>query len=160
MPKINVVIIMEKMEKKAMKIYNSKLKILENLIGNDTTWLHELDKAGKKLFGTKFSGVYPSDKIPKLTKSKCYCILNLDKSGEPGSHWIALAKVKDKIMFYDSFGRKGEKLIPTLKLSGNGKIIDTQLDKEQKVLQTNCGARCLAWLWVFDECGSKVAYLI
>src|SRR6056300_558843 len=128
MPKINVVIIMEKMEKKAMKIYNSKLKILENLIGNDTTWLHELDKAGKKLFGTKFSGVYPSDKIPKLTKSKCYCILNLDKSGEPGSHWIALAKVKDKIMFYDSFGRKGEKLIPTLKLSGNGKIIDTQLD--------------------------------
>ena len=148
------------MDKKAMKIYNSKLKILENLIGNDTTWLHELERAGKKLFGTKFSGVYPSDKVPKLTKSKCYCILNLDKSGEPGSHWIALAKVKDKIMFYDSFGRKGEKLIPTLKLSGNGKIIDTQLDKEQKTLQTNCGARCLAWLWVFDECGSKVAYLI
>ena len=150
---------MEK-EKKAEEIYKNKLKLVETFVGSNTTWLSDLERLGKRLFGVKFHGVYPSDKIPKLTKSRCYCILNTDKSGEPGSHWVALAKNGSKVLFYDSFGRKGKDIMPTICQSGNGTLIDTDTDKEQRVLETNCGARCLAWLWVFDDCGSKVASLI
>ena len=49
------------------------------LIGDKTTYLSELLRIGKKLFGVKFKGVFPSDKIPKLNDLSPYAILNLDK---------------------------------------------------------------------------------
>ena len=145
-------------EKKAEKIYRKKLKIVEGIVGTKSTWLNQLDALGKKLFKNKFHGVYPSDEIPTLGRGQ-YCIVNVDKRGESGSHWIALAKYGSKLLFYDSFGRKGIKLIP-MAGNGNGVVVDTDRDVEQDFLEENCGARCLAWIWVFDECGGKTASLI
>ena len=151
------------MEAKALKLYNKKLKEIEkNNTGNKTTYLSKLNKEGKKLLGKKFHGVYPSDKIPKLTNLKCYCILNVDNSNEAGSHWLSLAKNKknNSTMFYDSFGRNDTEIIPNLKYSGNGKIINTDDDTEQEIIEENCGARCLAWLCLYDEYGEDTAILI
>ena len=39
-------------------------------------------------------------------------------------------------------------------------IINSDKDIEQKILQTDCGARCLAFLMVFDKHGQEVARLI
>lgn len=149
------------MEARALKLYKKKLKEIEkNNTGNKTTYLSKLNIEGKKLLGKKFHGVYPSDKIPKLTDLKCYCILNVDKSDEAGSHWLSLVKTnKNYSILYDSFGRD-DKIIPNLKYSGNGKIINTDDDAEQKILETNCGARCLAWLCLYDEYGEDTAILI
>ena len=88
---------------------------------------------GKRLFKDKFHGVYPPDHLPVLTKEKPYAILNLDKSTESGSHWVAIAKVNDETYIYDSFGRKNQQIIPSLSKSGNGKIEDTDRDAEQKI---------------------------
>ena len=63
-------------------------------------------------------------------------------------------------MFYDSFGRNDTEIIPNLKYSGNGKIINTDDDTEQEIMEENCGARCLAWLCLYDEYGEDTAILI
>lgn len=147
----------------AETLYKKILKdVVEPLTGDKTTYLQELNGVGKKLLGVKFKGVFPSDKIPKLHDLSPYCILNLDKSTESGSHWVALAKhigTNDSIL-YDSFGRDNKKIIPALQYSGNGRIIDTDRDAEQKITEENCGARALSWLIFFDKYGAKNAMLI
>ena len=128
--------------------------------GNKTTYLDQLNGIGNKLLGVKFAGVYPSDKIPILNDLKKYAILNLDTSKEPGSHWVAIAKNEDDTYIYDSFGRCHTKIIKGLVYSGNGRIINCDLDAEQHIKETNCGARSLAWLCLFDIWGVNVAKLI
>ena len=148
-------------EKVANALYRKIMtRIVIPEIGNETTYSSDLEKAGVKILGSKFKGVFPSDKIPKLNDLKSYAVLNLDSSKEAGSHWVAVAYENGKTYFYDSFGRKGSKIIPTLFHSGNGRIINTDLDAEQKIEETNCGARCIAWLLFFDRYGAKKALLI
>ena len=146
------------------RVDNINNHILNNiiipLVGNKTTYQNELDKIGKLLLNNKFSGVYASDNIPKLDSNKKYAILNLDKSNEAGSHWVAVAKHNNNLYIYDSFGRPHTKIIPSLSKSGNGKILNTELDKEQEEIETNCGARCLSWLLLFDNWGHKMAQLL
>jgi hypothetical protein len=148
-------------EKHAERIYNVIFKkIIIPLTGDKTTYLDELEGVGHKLLGVKFAGVFPADKIPKLNDLKKYAILNLDTSKEPGSHWVAIAKNGDDTYIYDSFGRSHTKIIKRLSYSGNGRIIDTDRDVEQDIKETNCGARCLAWLVLCDKWGADVAKLI
>jgi len=154
---------MSKKKTEAEKLYNYYLiKIVYPLIGDKTTYLSQLNGTCKKLFGVKFKGVFPSDKIPKLNDLSPYCILNLDNSKQSGSHWIALAKLNDKndTLVYDSFGRDYKKIIPNLNYSGNGRIKNTDRDSEQNVLQTDCGARCIAFLMVFHRHGYNMAKYI
>jgi len=144
------------------KVYLNNLKdIQNNYTKNDrVTYLDQLYKIGRKMFGNKFHGVFPSDKIPKLNNIKRYCILNLDKSNEPGSHWVGLAKLKNgQTIFYDSFGRCHTKIIPDLNLSGNGRIVNSEKDREQKIKEENCGQRCLAFLAVVDKYDSLARFV-
>jgi len=150
-------------KKEAERTYKKLLKqVVEPLTGDSTTYLQELHGIGKTLLGVKFKGVYPSDKIPKLNDLSPYCILNLDKSTESGSHWVALAKCigTDNSILFDSFGRHNKKIIPNLRYSGNGRIIQPEDDTEQHPLETNCGAHCLCFLLFFDMYGAKSAMYI
>lgn len=148
-------------EKKAEKLYGLILKDVTKLVGHSkSTYLDELSGVGNKLLHPNFRGTFPSDKIPLLNGVKKYCILNLDNSSQPGSHWIALAKEGNKTYVYDSFGRHNTQIIENLQYSGNGRIIDSDQDAEQGILESNCGQRSLAWLKLFDEHGSKIALLI
>ena len=64
-------------------------------------------------------------------------------------------------MFYDSFGRDDTTIINNLRFSGNGKIVDSdKKDVEQNMKETNCGARCIAWLLVYNDLGEDYAKLI
>ncbi len=145
-------------EKYANEIYNSILKALDE--NYDMTYSDNILQLGNKLFKEKFHGVYPSDHIPELTKEKPYAILNLDKSTESGSHWVAIAKVNNETYIYDSFGRKNQQIIPSLSKSGNGKIEDTDRDAEQKINELNCGNRSVAFLLLVDRFGINYAKLI
>ena len=151
-------------EAKAEKLYEDTLKnIIYPLTGNKSTYMNDLDRVGRKLLGVKFKGVYASDKIPKLNDLKPYCILNLDKSTQSGSHWVSVAKIhgKDSCIVYDSFGRSAKNIIPAVLNSGNGRIINSDLsDSEQKIEQTDCGARSLSFFVVLDKYGVDVAKLI
>ena len=139
-----------------MNLYNKKLDTLTQ----DTTYLDQLTEIGESNFGDKYRGTFPSDQIPKLRPTQC-CILNLDKSTEPGSHWIALARGSGSQSYvYDSFGRRGVTLIPALKWQMPGRVIDSDRDAEQGLVELNCGARCIAWLHVFYTQGVKIALSI
>ena len=122
--------------------------------------MNDLLGISKKMLGIKFKGVFASDKIPILNDLQPYAILNLDSSKQPGSHWIAIAKTNNETMIYDSFGRQTSKIIKNLIFSGNGRIIESDRDIEQKIIETDCGARSLAWLIFFDKFGVEKAKLI
>lgn len=53
-----------------------------------------------------FIGCFSEDVLPTLTfqQKPCFLIVNLDKTGMPGSHWIALGIFDEKIEVFDSLG--------------------------------------------------------
>jgi hypothetical protein len=151
----------KKAEDYAEMLYNKILRnIVYPLVSNKSTYLTDLDNAGKILLKSKFKGVYPSDKIPKLNKKKPYAIINLDSSGMPGSHWVAIARYKNDVYIYDSFGRDYTEILPSLQKSKNGEVYNTDSDIEQKPSELDCGARCLAWLLLYEYYGVDHAVLI
>ena len=145
-------------EVEVMAKYNKILKDIKKQLGNKTTYSSDLNSLGIRLLGGKFNGVYPADKI-KISKKQPYCIVNTDTSKGMGEHWCALAMMDNKIIFYDSFARDGVKLIPQLKNIGL-RIINTDDDIEQKILQSDCGQRSLSWLIFLDKYGAEEAMLI
>jgi len=150
-------------EKNAETVYKKILTHVETLVmkHNKVTYLEELNGVGKKLLGVKFKGVFASDNIPRLNNLTKYCILNLDRTDEPGSHWIALAKLPNgNSIMYDSFGRSSKTIIPSLWYSGNGRIIHDTRDAEQGIKESNCGQRTLAFLIFLDTYGPELAMLI
>ncbi len=167
-------------EKFAESIYRETLdNIMYPLLGKKTTWAKDLSRIGLKLFGRNFTGAHSSDTIPRLginddgtgTKtttnninkfSRLYAIANLDDSTMPGSHWIALAFDVNtgNIWVYDSFGRKTSKIMPDLLKEYGKKLKQVDDDAEQAIDAEDCGARSMAWLYVFDRYGSQTARLI
>ncbi len=147
------------MEKKINKLFQEYYKqIVKYLKHNKTTNSEELSKLGKKIFGDKFRGVFPSDKIPDLN-NKEMVIANLDNSSQAGSHWIALYKDNDNLWIYDSFGRSVYSILPILK-KHKGKIKEADKDAEQKIEQECCGQYSTAFLCVCHFHGVELAKLI
>lgn len=152
----------KKIKTYADKLYNDILKYMENVLGNSTTYSDVLQKAGISLLGHKFMGVFPSDKIPNLNQIKPYAIVNLDKSGLPGTHWVALAYNDNdgSVMVYDSYGRKTSKILPYIMNMYGGRIVQTDNDPEQRLKENNCGQRALTWLKLYDLKGPELAIQI
>jgi Adenovirus endoprotease len=138
------------------QIYKDYLWFVQKCIGKKETDEHCLTAVGKHLFDDEYEGTYAADEVPSTPFR--YAIVNIDKRATGGIHWVALARIDegDTYMVYDSYGRRTAKIMPLLQL----KTIDTQHDAEQTKAQTNCGARCLAWLLLFQECGSEAAKTI
>jgi hypothetical protein len=141
-------------------IYNTLLRKVEKRMGNETTFSNDLAVVAKSLLGHKFQGIFTADKLPKLTKTQPYAIVNLDSSWEEGSHWIALAKSGKKVIFYDSFGRPSKSILPLLKGGGGTTIVNTEDDAEQEIHETNCGQRSICFILLFDKYGEKMALQI
>lgn len=147
-------------EKQVEKEYREVVGQISRQIPGETNNF-DLDLIGSRIFGFKFRGVFAADRLPELNRGHS-CIANTDPSDLPGTHWIALARSNsDKIYFYDSFGRSPKKLMPMLKRRYRGKKIlyDTK-DKEQELDETNCGARALAWIYLFYKLGPEAVLKI
>jgi hypothetical protein len=136
------------------RVNNRLLKMVEKHVGNKVTSNQELDIVGKKLFHNKFMGTYPADMLPRLSNVRPYCILNLDVSGQPGSHWIACVYEAGGILVYDSFGRSTRNILPG-RFKGF-KTYDSEKNPEQKVSEDNCGARALTAILMYDSYGADV----
>ena len=150
-------------EKDCFKYYKNTLKLIERHMGADTTDEHQLTEVCKNLFDKQYRGTFPVDRLPKLQRGQC-CILNLDTSDKPGSHWVAVYKSKDlrannsNLHIYDSFGRKSTQILPSLtKLK---KLVDADYDSEQTIAENDCGQRSISWLWCVYQLGIKNAMKI
>ena len=144
------------LESEVERLNNYILSNVTQILGNTTTYQSDLEKLGQRIFNNKFIGVYPSDRIPKM-KSNTYAIINLDSSDGPGSHWVSIMKRINDVLLYDSFGRPSSEILQSLAKSGNGKVINAGVgDAEQDDEETNCGARSIAALILYDLYGYKV----
>ena len=141
-----------------------QLSLSINFVGNTTCWKSLLPSCiWLKIISAAFLPICSLGWLIVVNG-----ILNLDKSTEAGSHWIAVAKIdeqsgpydEDTVICYDSFGRDNREIIPDLGRSGNGTVVDTDRDAEQEITETDCGARSIAWLVVLDKYGVDVAKLI
>jgi len=135
----------------AEKEYRRWLKVTECIVGPSTTSNTTLNKAGSIMFGDRYKGTFAADKIPRINKNSG-AIVNTDKSGLPGSHWVGLTHNRH----YDSFGRPFATLFPDAKIHKD----DTEYDIEQHHDETNCGARCLAFLAVDMLHGDGISMFI
>ena len=81
-------------EPQAEKIYfNIYKKMLIKFGHNKTTTTSELNSIGKELFGNKYLGTFAQDQLPsKIYEAPSkYAIINVDTTGLPGTHWVAIA---------------------------------------------------------------------
>jgi len=115
------------------------------ILGSGSTFSDQLHKLGKKLFKSKFNGVFPSDG-PKSKKG--FSIYNTDNG--TGEHWLAIVNDGDKIYFYDSFGRQKDDLSPFFI---EKEWIITDKKPEQTFDQKNCGARVISFLESVEKYG-------
>ena len=99
----------------------------------------ELEDAVKKLKIPSFRGVFLLDTLPKKPNKKECCIVNFDKSGGPGSHWVASYKNGKAKIYFDSYGVRP----PLEVIRYLGKPIQFNTDQLQPVGQVFCGHLCL-----------------
>ena len=99
----------------------------------------ELEDAAKKLKIPYFRGVFLLDMLPKKPNKKEYRIVNFDKSGGPGTHWVAWYKNGKTKIYFDSYGVR----LPLEVIRYLGKPIHYNTDQLQPVGQVFCGHLCL-----------------
>ena len=99
----------------------------------------ELENAVKKLKIPFFRGVFLLDTLPKKPNKKECGIVNFNKSGGSGMHWVAWYKNGKTKIYFDSYGVQPP--LEVIKYLGRPKLYNTdQLQPEGEVF---CGHLCL-----------------
>ena len=107
----------------------------------------ELEEAVKRLKIPYFRGVFLLDTLPKKPNNKECGIVNFDKSGGPGTHWVAWYKNGKKKFYFDSYGVQP----PNEVINYLGKLISYNTDQVQPRGQVFCGHLCLYVLKELSE---------
>ena len=140
--------------------FNKTKKKIINRWGKSALDNQEVQKIGEEYLGNKFKGVYPSD---RLEFKPGYYIINVDKFGEMGSHWVGII-IKNKTMYvYDSYARKTNKLINHLYDKAKKlkyKIVDINKKSDQHPKSEVCGGISISWLSTVDKYGMKAGKAI
>ena len=102
----------------------------------------ELEDAVKKLKIPSFRGVFLLDTISKKPNKKECGIVNFDKSGGPGTHWVTWYKNGKTKIYFDSYGVQP----PIEVIQYLGKPIHYNTDQVQPAGQVFCGHLCLCVL--------------
>jgi len=131
-----------------MEEYNRYLTIIKRELGNNETRGDQL-LALCTMLKLPITGVYASNEKHKSFKNNSCFIINTDRKGQSGTHWLAGINNNNKIYLYDSFGRDNLRFTSLQ----NKKIIYTNPDKEQREEQVDCGQRCISALLVYYKHG-------
>ena len=99
----------------------------------------KLEDAVQKLKIPSFRGVFSLDTLPKKPNKKECGIVNFDKNGGPGTHWVARYKNGKTKIYFDSYGVQR----PTEVIYYLGKPTRYNTDQVQPVWQVFCGHLCL-----------------
>ena len=99
----------------------------------------ELEDVVRKLNIPRFRGVFLLDTLPKKPKKKECGIVNFDKSGGPGTYWVAWYKNGRTKIYFDSYGVQPPlEVIDYLK-----RPIHYNTDQLQPAGEVFCGHLCL-----------------
>ncbi len=93
-----------------------------------------------------FKGSFARDAIiPKPWQNETI-IFNLDSDLNEGTHWVCALKKQNTVLYYDSFGLQPPLEIIKYFSAPNVEIFYNHTP-DQKMTQTNCGYRCLKFLY-------------
>ena len=90
----------------------------------------------------------PENPRPRKPRQGFY-VMNFDKTGESGSHWVCMHKGKSSNTYFDSYGRKP----PPFTQRAFAKFLELKkrLEKNTKQLQsdfpTTCRQCCIYYIW-------------
>ena len=107
----------------------------------------ELEDAVNRLKIPCFRGVFLLDTLPKKPNKKECGIVNFDKSGGSGTHWVAWYKNGKIKIYFDSYGVQP----PTEVINYLGKQISYNTDQVQPRGEVFCGHLCLYVLKELNE---------
>lgn len=108
----------------------------------------DLEKLCKKFLNNNFLGVFPSDLTPKSNKSKQSVIFNLSAHDKPGTHFIAIYKMGNKLIYFDSFGNKCTNSNVKKFISKFKNTIEHNKTKIQDDKSSLCGYYCFYFLYL------------
>ena len=124
-----------------------KITIKNIVLENKPLSNFDLVKAVKKLKIKCFRGVFLLDTLPNTSKRKECGIVNFDKSGGDGTHWVAWYKNGKTKIYFDSYGVQP----PIEVINYLGKPIHYNTNQVQPVGEVFCGHLCLYVLKELDE---------
>ena len=131
------------------------------MLGTARTFASHLDRAGKKMFGHQFGGIFARDTLPLvLRKGRRGYLVNTDcvlgNDCGKGVHWIAVMDLDSQRLMSDPLGSVGKK--QRRDLNALHRPIWSEDDAEMAVDASTCGPRSLAALAVGLKDG-KEAFL-
>lgn len=132
--------------------------LLKQELGNKPLNNIEISRKCKKLFPRNFLGVFMQDS-PVPDKSG-YFIMNTDKVGRPGIHWISGIISGRNVYMYDSFGRLSKNIVKIFvsRMSKRGYTIhdaDPTDQDQYGYTSVDCGARAISSLMIAKKYGIK-----
>ena len=119
----------------------------------------DLEKLLKKIIGSEFLGVFPSDIIPNTRRKRFCVVFNLSPHDEPGSHFVAVARFPSKITYFDSFGKPCEEGNIQNFMSSFELPIEYSKRKIQNEVSIFCGIFCILFLCVCFKMNKPFSYL-
>jgi len=121
------------------------------MLGTGRTFASSLDRAGKKMFGHQFGGIFARDTLPPVLRGgrrgylvNTDCLLGNDCG--KGVHWIAVMDLDGQRLMSDPLGSVGKK--QRSDLNALHQPIWAEDDAEMAVGESTCGPRSLAALAV------------
>ena len=125
------------------------------LLGRGTTYQRDINRVGSRFFGRHWGGVHARDTMPRVaTERRTAYIVNTDRAGAPGVHWLAVLDHDGDRYMNDSLGGVGasqrrelERLHPD--------SIWAEDDAEREPWQKDCAVRALTALHIGLHCGVK-----
>ena len=131
------------------------------MLGTGRTFASSLDRAGKKMFGHQFGGIFARDTLPSVLRGgrrgylvNTDCLLGNDCG--KGVHWIAVMDLDGERLMSDPLGAVGKQ--QRRDLNALHRPIWAEDDPEMRVDESTCGPRSFAALAVGLKHG-KEAFL-
>ena len=94
-----------------------------------------------------YRGCFAKDSLPKKIKRQEYTVVNMDDSGNPGTHWVAIVNDPkcDFVEYFDPFGiMPSTEIHQYMKTAGKDiRFNDNQL---QDTLSVRCGYFCCHYI--------------
>lgn len=133
-------------------LFNQYLSLMHQRLGKTETDNFQLEQTGKELFGDDWRGVYAADDLPPQ-EGYSYCwIVNVDDRKDGGSHWLGCytQTPRSTPLVFDSFARDLKQL-----MGPDFFGVPTEDDVDQKITETDCGQRSLAFLMICHKHGEQ-----
>ena len=121
-------------------------------MGDQTTGEMELAQAAQAVL-QRFNGVVAANEVPPHGDGAW--VVNEQRRGHGGTHWMGVVRLGGVTYFWDSFGRTAQAVFPHEAWAQGA--VSAEADVEQQRDESLCGQATIAWLGVVEQLGISAA---